>query len=340
MFILATGGALAVAANAQLPQLERIRKQRDRAIQAEQQREEDRRRKEAGLPTKNPKPAVMNVDVQAVVSKADAKNFAEAKPQAAVKVADGDPLWLYVKFNGKLGDYVLTVPTDDPEAPLYILYAEIGPAGDATTLQRYTLQFAKEDLAATELKLGLAPALQGRNRSLPVFLNAAGTSRPGVWNNELRLTNNISIPRGAADNLTKNPLTFSFAGAVAKYPRMAAEYDSVLMRGTPDESKLPMGSGFFDADIKAKVEAKLQTDGIAPDKVYFAGGDTWMEFAGSADQLKRHRKAFAVYTRRSGDACSFGVAKVEQVYEDFTSKFSEPAITLEKEQPLPCTQMP
>jgi hypothetical protein len=47
------------------------------------------------------------------------------------------------------------------------MYAEIGPHGDVTSLSQYVIQFTKEDLALTELKIGLAPALFGRtNRSL------------------------------------------------------------------------------------------------------------------------------------------------------------------------------
>ncbi len=334
-------GISAIAVTAQLPGLERIRRQRERAIQAEQQREEDKRREEAGLAPKRPKPAVMNVDVQAVLAKAEYKDFNEAKANAVTKIADGEPLWLYVKFvKGKLGDYVLTVPTDQPDVSRSLLYAEIGPQGDATTQYQYTLQFTKDDLALTELKLNLAPGISGRGRSMPLFLSAAAASRPGVWNNELRLTNTTAIPRGADQNLTKNVITFSFAGSLVKYPQMAEDYESIMLRGTADKTRLPIGSGFYDAAIKEQVEAKLRSSGINYDKVFFAGGDTWAEYASAANGMKQTRRIHAVYTTRDGENCGYGLVEITQTFEAFDNKWTMPSLIVEKQQPLPCAQLP
>ncbi len=111
---------------------------RNRAIRADEERQR-RRNEEAGQPAASkPKAAVMNVDVQVVLSRADHKTFAEAKAASISRVTDGEPLWLYVKFNGKLGDYVLTQP--DPEEPAktrYVLFTEIGPQGDVTALNHF-----------------------------------------------------------------------------------------------------------------------------------------------------------------------------------------------------------
>ncbi len=291
-------GISAIAVTAQLPGLERIRRQRERAIQAEQQREEDKRREEAGLAPKRPKPAVMNVDVQAVLAKAEYKDFNEAKANAVNKIADGEPLWLYVKFvKGKLGDYVLTVPTDQPDVSRSLLYAEIGPQGDATTQYQYTLQFTKDDLALTELKLNLAPGISGRGRSMPLFLSAAAASRPGVWNNELRLTNTTAIPRGADQNLTKNVITFSFAGSLVKYPQMAEDYESIMLRGTADKTRLPIGSGFYDAAIK---EQDLPTT---------KGVKGWV----TVDQAQRYDGNIEVEFRLDGTVAGAGGSGMVQV---------------------------
>jgi hypothetical protein len=129
----------------------------DQSIRATDAAEHDRRLEEEGrLPV--PKPAVMNVDVQMVLSKADVKTFAEAKAAEAKRVTDGDPLWMYVRFKSKLGDYVITTRNpEDREKLRYTLYAEVAPRGDITALHQYSILFAKEDLTATELKIGLAP---------------------------------------------------------------------------------------------------------------------------------------------------------------------------------------
>jgi hypothetical protein len=111
---------------------------------------------------------------------------------------DGEPLWLYLKFKSKLGDYVLaTRDPEDREKLRYTMYAEIAPRGDVTALSQYAIQFTKEDLRATELKIGLAPAAFGRNKSIPVFLMVSSSAKPGVWNNEFRLTNSTTVPRQA-----------------------------------------------------------------------------------------------------------------------------------------------
>ena len=118
-----------------------------------------------------PKPAVMNVDVQIALSKSEHKTFAEAKAAEVKKLVDGEPLWLYVKFKTRLGDYVVTTRhPDDSEKLRYTLYAEVGPRGDITALNQYAIQFSKDDLAASEVKINLAPGMFGRNKSIPVFL--------------------------------------------------------------------------------------------------------------------------------------------------------------------------
>src|SRR6185503_8779753 len=185
------------------PQKERFRKRTEQSIKASDDREHDRRLEESGnLPV--PKPAVMNVDVQIVLSKAEYKTFAEAKTAEAKKIGDGEPLWLYVKFKSKLGDYVLTTRhPEDPERLRYTLYAEVAPRGDITALNQYSIRFAKEDLAATELKINLAPGLFGRNKSMPVFLMTSGAAKSGVWNNEFRLTNSTTFPRALNENLAR-----------------------------------------------------------------------------------------------------------------------------------------
>ena len=124
-------------------QRRRSRERIDRMIKATEEREAAEKagtRSQPGLPL--PKAAVTNVDVQAILSGKDLKTFAEAKLSAVSRVTDGTLLWLYVKFNGKLGDYVSTVPdTNEPGKLKYLLYAEVGPQGDVTALNQYVLQF-------------------------------------------------------------------------------------------------------------------------------------------------------------------------------------------------------
>jgi len=85
----------------------------------------------------------MNVDVQIVLSKGEYKTFAEAKAAAAQRIVDGEPLWLYIKFRSRLGDYVVTTRhPDDYEMLRYTLFAEVAPRGDFTALSQYAIRFS------------------------------------------------------------------------------------------------------------------------------------------------------------------------------------------------------
>ena len=329
-----------ISAVAQIEQVERARERMERAVRADEARrrnQPENANDPSALP--KPKPAVMNVNVQTVLTKSEYKSFAEAKPNAIAQVADGDPLWLYVKFNGKLGDYVLTLP--DPERAneaRYLLYAEVGPQNDVTTLNQYVIEFKKEDLAAQELKINLAPGLQGRNKAIPVFLVTSASGRPGTWHNEIRLTNNTAFPRALTDNLAKSPLTVEFPGGPVKYRGMESVFDSIAIRGTADISRIPAAGSFFDEKLKTEITAELRNENIAPARLYFAG-DGWAESASFSPEAKRSRKMYAVFTYKRGESCFYGTAQAVQIFDAMKSAFGETAITLQKDLLIPCAQL-
>ena len=326
---------------AQFPQLKKIREKQQISKQAELERESARREAETGKLTSIPKPkaAVMNVDVQIVLSRGDYKTFADAKPNAINRITDGEPLWLYVKFNGKLGDYVLTRPSlDEPGKLKYTLFAEIGPQGDITALNQYLLQFSSGELSATELKINLAPGLFGRNKSIPVFLSRAGGGRPGVWSSEFRITNSHAIPRGLNDHLAKSTFLLDLSGGPMKYSRMLADYDSIILRGTTDTAKMPIAGTFSNASIKGNVLARLRAEGIAPVKFFFSG-DEWTENLPSMLNQKQSRKVFAVYTYQKAKDCFYGVAEIIQPYDGFAAKYTESSITLQKDFRIQCSEL-
>lgn len=326
------------AAFGQFEQMKRSRDRLDQSIKASEEREHDQRLDaESKLPV--PKPAVMNVDVQVALSKAEYKTFAEAKAAEAKKIVDGEPLWLYVKFKSKLGDYVLTTRhPEDREKLRYTLYAEVAPRGDITALNQYSIQFAKEDLPATELKINLAPGLFGRNKSIPVFLMTSGAAKSGVWNNEFRLTNSIAFPRGLNENLASTPITLDLSGGPGKYKKMDSQYDSIVLRGTTDLAKMPVAGTFFSEEVKNRIGARLTAENVTPVKIYFSGDD-WQEFASFGISPRKSRKVFATFTYRRAETCFYGVAEVIENYDMMLSKFSEAEIKLQKDLPVPCTEV-
>lgn len=330
--------ASVIGVSQDFPQAERYKRRVEQSIKASEAREHDRRLEEAAnLPV--PKPAVMNVDVQVVLSKVDHKTFAEAKAAEAKKIVDGEPLWMYVKFKGKLGDYVLTTRhPDDREKLRYTLFAEIGPRGDVTAQNQYAIQFSKEDLPATELKINLAPGLFGRNKSIPVFLMTSGAAKSGVWNNEFRLTNTLIMPRPLTANLATAPFTLEFPGGVVKYRKMDAEYVSITLRGTADLAKMPIAGTFFDENLRNRITEKLAAENIKPEKIYFSGDD-WQELSSFGISMSKTRKVFATFTYRQAEQCRYGVAEVIQNFDFMQSKFGEAEIKIQKDLPIPCAEV-
>jgi len=320
----------------QFDQLRRSRARMNESIRAEEERNRRREEELNGPALPKPRPAVMNVDVQGIVTTHEFKGFAEAKMKAATQIADGDDLWLYLKFRSTLGDYVLTTrDAEDPTKLHYTLFAEIGPKGDVTALNQYVLQFNKEDLAANEVKINLAPGQTGRNRSIPLFLTAAGAAKPGMWNNEIRVSNMAAIPRDPNGHLISTSIVLDLKGGNPKYRKMSADYDSMVLRGTTDVSVMPLAGTFYDAGLRDAIFAKTKSAGIVPANFYFAG-DGWSEYLGSTMAMKRERKVFGVYSYKKAAGCLYGVAEVVQKFDYSSGKFGPADITLINDIAVPC----
>lgn len=320
------------AAFAQFPQMDKMREKMDASEKASAEKERRDREEAANRPAYPP--ARMNIDVQMVLTTTEKKNFAEAKPVAVSKIADGDPLWLYVKFNGVLDRYVYRIKTPDG-AEQYVLFVEIGPQGDVTAKNHYILHFDKDDLKLPELKISLSPGAAGHIRAMPVFLRNVVNMRPGQWNNELRLTDRPSLPRGATDHLAKIPVTYDLAKGVVKYPKMLPDYTSNVLRGTTDAAKTPLVSKFDDQGLRTEIQARLDAEGIHPATLYFAG-DGWSEFSDQPLFIRQSRNIFAAFTYTKGSECLYGIAEVVQTYDGMTDTYGNSVITLQKDIATPC----
>ncbi len=328
---------LPLSSSGQFPQM---RRQQER-IQASEKAEAERKReadpnKANSLPI--PKKAVMNVDVQAVLAKGDHKTFAEAKIKQAKAVADGDDLWLYLKFNGKLGDYARAIRDAETGEIAYRLYAEIAPQGDATTLNRYVLSFSREELLLPELKINLAPGLPGRNAATPLFVEVAGSRQPGRWNTEFRLTNSSAVPRAMTDNLATATVTLELPSGPTRYSVLRTDFPSMLVRGTTDTKRLPLAGAFYRLPLKLDITKKLTADGIEPVRFFFAS-DAWLETGASMLNPQPSRKVFAAFTYRKGEACHYGVAEAIQKYDPMRSIFVWDRADVTPGLPLDCAQL-
>ncbi|MGH9947783.1 MAG: hypothetical protein ACRD6X_11330 [Pyrinomonadaceae bacterium] len=317
---------------------ERFQKRRDQAVRSAEQREKAKQEAEGITSAVKPKPAIMNVDVQMALAGAEYPNFTDAKQHVVTRVADGEPLWLYIKFNGKLGDYVVPAEAAEDGSPRYQLFAEIAPQGDISALNRYVIIFRKEDLAASELKINLAPGLPGRNAAIPVFLDRVAASNHGVWQNELRLANSNVFPRSLTMNLATAVITLELPKGNSAYQKLDSAFDSILLRGTADVKLTPNKGSFVSANLKEKAIAAIRKAGVELVRFYFASDD-WSESSSDVPERKKTKSVTAAFTYRAGENCFYGVAKIDRQFDFAASKFREPEINIEKDFALACTEL-
>ncbi len=292
--------------------------------------EQERRRFEAEQNGTAPevKPAVMNVDVQMALTKLESKNFAEAKANTSKEITDGDNLWLYVKFNGKLDRFVYRFQEDLGER--YLLFVEYGPEGDTTAKSHQVLEFRKDDLNLTELKMSLSPGKAGNNRAIAIFTKNVAASKPGRWSNELRITNKAGFPRGINDYLAKAAFVCDFTRGLTKYPKMTATFESMVLRDSLDETKMPIAGTFDDQSVLISINERLTAEKITPIRIYFAG-DNWLEYSDLPTAQRQFRTVTGVVTYRAGAKCLYGTATVLQVYNQAENRYGSSIIAFRKD---------
>jgi hypothetical protein len=276
----------------------------------------------------------MNVDVQMVVTNTERKNFADARTVAVAKVSDGDPLWLYVKFNGTLERYVFRTTTPEG-ADRYILFFEMGRSGESTAKNHYIIDFEKADLSLTELKINLSPGAFGRLKAMPIFLRNAADLKTGIWKNEIRLTGKPELPRGQSEYLAKSPITYDFSKNVTKYPAILKNYESMVLRGSTDTGRIPPPGKFDNFSLRRDVITKLAAQGIRPSSVYFAS-DNWAEYSDSPSTVRQVRTVYAVFTYQSGGNCLYGIAEIDQNFDPGMNRYDTSEMTFQKDLPVPC----
>ncbi len=55
--------------------------------------------------------------------------------------------------------------------------------------------------------------------------------------------------------------------------------------------------------------------------------------------MKRTRKVFATFTYRRAEQCYYGVAGIAENFDLMQGKFGEAEIDLQKDLPVPCTEI-
>lgn len=329
-------GGFYESVSAQFPQGRRHEERRRQAIEADEKRQRENA-ESAAAKVPQPKPSVVNKNVRIVLSGKSVNNFDEAAAAQKSKVVDGDDLWLYVKFDTKVGDYVRTVPdTENGGTYKYLLYADVSPQGDLTVISRYVIRFTRDDLELKELKVNLSPGMAGRNAAIPIFVNVAATRKPGLWTNQIRIANTITSPRMLSGDLASADLAFDFSGGNVKYAAINEDFESMILRGTAERSVLPAPGNFYSLPLKTRIQNSLKEKGITAVHFYYASDD-WSEFGASILSPVPRREVFAVFTYRENANCFYGVAKLSQQLDALTSAFSGGEITFTRGIKTSCT---
>lgn len=320
-------GIFSGAALAQFPQMQKGRERLDESERASAAAKD-------GPPAPAPFRAKMNVDVQMLFANQDVKTFAEAKLLAVTRIADGDPLWMYLKFNGLLGKYVLR-SVDENGASRNLLVMEVSQPGDIFAKYHYILSFTDAELALGEIKVALTSGIPGRNRSLPILLRVLAAAKPAANAYELRVTNSFGFPRASTDYLTKLTLTADLTKSANRYPQLLSDYDPTVLRGTIDKSKLPIEGKFDDAGIRARLMSELGNSGVEPAKLYFAADD-WLEFSTDQMNVFQQRSVTAAFTYSRDGRCYYGTAEITQPFDAMTNRYGSSTFKIERDLPTPC----
>ncbi len=318
---------------AQFPQMRQSEERRRQMIAADEERQAEEKQ---GKPAPSMARPVPNVDVQMVLTKNEYRSFTEAKPNVATVFADGDPAWLYIKLNGKLDKYVYRMPGADGER--FLLFVEYGPAGDVTAKSHESIEFSKADLALGEFKMSLSPGKAGHNKALAIYIKNVAVSKPGLWHNELRLSDRPGFPRSPGEYLAKAPFDSDFSKGIAKYPAARSLFQSMVLRDSIDETKLPIGGKFDDKNVRADVAGRLANEGIVSTNIYFSD-DFWLEYSDDPSSVRQFRTVTATFLYRSGAACMYGTADITQKFEPMNDRFGESKIVLKKGISVPCSEI-
>jgi len=286
-------------------------------------------------PDPNKKPVYKpktNVDVSMVLAKKDVATFALAQPLAAAKIADGDPLWLYIRFKDELGKYVYR--THGEGGDRYLLALEIGKPGVMGTVMHYILSFTEPELKQKELKIALTSGVWGRNSSSPIFLRSVTEADKRPASIDLSLTGVFGFPKSSTDDLARITLPADRSKANPLYEKMLADYKKDLIRGSKTEL-LPKEGTFDDAGIRARLFATLAESGITPSRLYFAADD-WVEYSDQPMRVMEKRRMDAVFIYDRDGGCFYGTAAITQPYDPMLRTYGASTFVIEHEIARPC----
>jgi hypothetical protein len=238
---------------------------------------------------------------EAVVTKVQVKTFDEAKSKAVKSVNDGDPVWLWIRFQNPVETYLAKWEFGGKE--LDVLYFEIGPEGSPKTTFNDGFIIPKQsELKGHAISVNLAPG-ELAEMNLGAWMKTVGNGSSGKWNNEIRVYK-LDDPRtkGTAGKtlVVTAPLTADVNSGASKYKAMYRDYEKRWDAGDPSFNKAPERGGLVERALTPVIlKQTSDTFGVKSEAFYFIAPG-WYDEKDALGRLVEQHAFGVVYYQKNG----------------------------------------
>lgn len=292
----------------------------------------------------------MSIQSMMIFSKKEYDSFDKAAADTVNTIEDGDSLWLYVKLDKPLYNYVDISRFTDNDGHLIELHSfhiVIGPRGatypeyaqqqiyvnagknvdkDRSVNSGIVTKLNVDPNTTTELKILLSSYSKGKSSF--VLLEAIGGGEIGMWDNEIRLVFNYKT-----ETFASAPILCNMINGLSNYKQAWKVYENVIKNGDEGDNSLPITGKFNDLKLKASILEKLKAKKGLPASFNFTVDD-WTVYT-AANGQSRTVHGYALY--KESDKCYYTMIEVEQIMTYQQSEWSEPSIHFYKENaPVEC----
>jgi hypothetical protein len=237
---------------------------------------------------------------EAVVTKVQVKSFEEAKSKAVKSVNDGDPVWLWIRFQNPVETYL--AKWEFGGKYLDVLYFVVGPEGDAGTKFNDGFIIPKQsDLKGKVISVNLAPG-ELAEMNLGAWMKTVGNGSSGKWNNEIRIFK-LDDPKtkGTAGTLIATaPLTADVNSGGPKYKAMFRDYEKRWDEGDPSFNKAPEKGGLSEKALTPQIMKQTSDKfGVKSEAFYFIA-PSWYDEKDALGRLVEQHAFGVVYYQKGG----------------------------------------
>lgn len=238
-----------------------------------------------------------------VFTKAKYDNYSAAKSHSVNEIKDGDPLWMYVKFDKPVKNYAVFNEYAHDGKP-YSLTLGVGPKNDENReFYKEEIGFSETDLSKNEIELNLAPGSFGKDKASRIILNTVAGSRAaaGVWENALRI---YSYTKGEKKVYGSEPITFNVPDGTRIYTKNNEYFPYILEKERVPANQMG-GKGYFaEAAVIDAMKKAIKAKGINFSN-FKIGTNSWNEKGN-----KRH--VYGNFFYNKDGKCYFGIVYADQ----------------------------